>query len=182
MPDRLDFYGGKLRALETPAGTTFKEIPKVTLIALLNFIVRKNNPDFHQPFALYYEKGERERVTDKSDYHLIELPKFRKITPDMSIPLHRWLYFLDKGYKDTESNIMREVLEMDAVLQSFARRYKRNAADPKVQKAYLDYQMAIWDEQSRLDAALADERAKWQNVVADKDAEIAKLREQLSKN
>jgi predicted transposase/invertase (TIGR01784 family) len=192
VPDRLDFYGGKIRSLEMPAGSTYKDIPKVTLIAILNFEVRKNSPDFHQPFALFYEKGARERVTEKSDYHLIELPKFRKIEPDMRIPLHRWLYYLDKGYKDLEDKIMREGLEMDAALQSFARRFKANAADPKVQRAYLDYQMALWDEQNRLDTALAGERdkwqsvvadkdAKWQSVVADKDAEIARLLAQLGK-
>jgi YebC/PmpR family DNA-binding regulatory protein len=82
----------------------------------------------------------------------------------------------------------KEGLDMDAALQSFARRFKKNAADPKVQRAYLDYQMALWDEQNRLDTALADKDAKWQSVVADrdaaladKDAEIARLLAQLGK-
>jgi predicted transposase/invertase (TIGR01784 family) len=177
MADRMVFNSSRMLSLNTPSGTDYGNLPKITVISIIDFIYRKNHQDFHQPYGLLYEKNP-ERVTDKFDYHMLEMPKFRKLKPDFSIPVQRWLFYMDYGYKDPESPIVKEVLQMDQGLYDFARQYQRNASDPKTLYAYYGHIMERMDEQSRIKAAVVEGEARGE---ARRNAEIAKnaLRKQM---
>jgi predicted transposase/invertase (TIGR01784 family) len=146
-------------SLNTASGTKYEELPKITVISIVNFLYRESHPDYHQPFGLFYEK-EPERVTDKTDYHMLEMPKFRKLKPDITNPLHRWLFYLDSGYKDPDSPIIKEAFQMDQGLYQFAQQYQRNVSDPRTLDAYYGYMMECMDEQERIDTAEAIGRAE----------------------
>lgn len=55
------------------------------------------------------------------------------------------------------------------------------SAGERARDMYERREKARRDQQSREDWARLQEREKWQGVLADKDAEIARLREQLEK-
>jgi len=88
MAYRMIFNSSRILSLGTPSSTDYENLPKITVISFLNFPYRKNHLDFHQPFGLFYKK-DAELVTDKFDYHMIDIPKSREIKPDFSNPLHR---------------------------------------------------------------------------------------------
>ena len=157
MADRMVFNSSRLLGVNTPSGTEYEDLPKTTIISLLDFVYRKSHPDFHQPFGLYYEKGP-ELVTDKSDYHMLEIPKFRLLTPDINIPLHRWLLYLDSGYKDPDNPIVKEALQMDQGLFQFAQQFQRNASDPNTLYDYYGYVLERMDEKNRLYTARLEGR------------------------
>ena len=160
LADRMAFNAGLIMSSNTASGTDYKDLPKVTVIAFYDHSYRMTSNDYHQPFGLYYEKGERELVTDKIDYHLIELEKFRKLTPDMRNSLHRWLYYFTEGYKNPDNPLMKEAFKMDQGLYEFDQRYRRNLADPKVMDEYRRYQLAIWDAQDHFDTAICEAKAE----------------------
>jgi predicted transposase/invertase (TIGR01784 family) len=166
MPDRMIFNSNRILSLGTPSGTDYENLPKITVISLLNFSYRRNHPDFHQTFGLFYEK-DPERVTEKFDYHMIEIPKFRKIRPDFSNPLHRWLYYLDIGYKDPDNPIMKEVFQMDQGLLQFAQKYQRNINDPATRNAYYGYVMECMDERERIRTARIEAKAEGADMLAE---------------
>ncbi|GHU91717.1 hypothetical protein FACS1894202_13650 [Clostridia bacterium] len=160
MGERSFFNASQMLVGATNSGATFDELPKATVISLLDFTIRESDPDFHQPFALYYEKGERESVTDRADFHFLELPKFRLIEPDINNGLHRWLYYLDKGYNAPDNELTKEVLKMDTGLRVFDERYKGNVADPLFRKEYFNVFMSEWAEHDRLKTARLDGKAE----------------------
>jgi predicted transposase/invertase (TIGR01784 family) len=159
MADRMVFNSSRMLSLNTPSGAGYDELPKITVISIIDFYYRKSHPDYHQPFGLLYEKSP-ERVTDKFDYHMLEMPKFRKLKPDFTNPLQRWLYYMDYGYKNPESPIVKEVVQMDQGLNEFAKQYQRNASDPKTLNAYYGHIMERMDEQNRIKTARIEGRVE----------------------
>jgi predicted transposase/invertase (TIGR01784 family) len=170
MADRMIFNSSRLLSVNTASGTKYEDMPKTTVISILNFPYRDNHPDYHQPFGLFYEK-EPERVTDKFDYHMLEMPKFRKFKPDITDPLHRWLFYLDSGYLEPDSPVIKEALQMDQGLYQFAQQYQRNVSDPRTLDAYYGYMMECMDEQERIDTAKAEGEAVGESR---RNTEIAK--------
>ena len=152
MADRMAFNLNRLLSHKTPSGADYKDIPSITVISLMDFIYRKNHPDYHQPFGLFYEK-DPERVYSKFDYHMVEIPKFRMHKFDPTDPLHRWLFYLDSGYMEPDSPKVKEVLEMDEGLHQFAQTYQRNVSDPDTLFAYYGYLMELADERNRIETA-----------------------------
>jgi hypothetical protein len=77
-------------------GDTLKKVtagmPRVIVVNILDFILRKNGRNFHQVAELTYREAPQERATDRFEIHALELPKFRELEyADMSKPLHCWL-------------------------------------------------------------------------------------------
>ena len=159
MAERMVFNMSRMLSLGTVSGAKYEELPRITVIAILDFEYRDGHTDFHQPFGLYYEK-DPQLVTSKFDYHIIEMPKFRKIKPDIKIPLHRWLYYLSDGYKDPDDALIKEALKMDEGLYQFAMHYQRNLSDPKIMHAYYGHLMERMDELERIDTAMYMGEAK----------------------
>ena len=152
MADRMIFNLNRMLGFNTISGTEFEELPRVTVISILNFLYRRGHPDFHQPFGFFYEKNP-ERVTEKHDFHMLETPKFRLQKPDFSNSLHRWLFYLDSGYREPDSPIVKGALQMDEGLYQFARQYQRNVCDPKTLYDYYGYVMECMTEKDRIDTA-----------------------------
>jgi predicted transposase/invertase (TIGR01784 family) len=162
MVDRMLFYMGQVLVRETNSGTRFEELPGVTVIALLDFDVRKENEDIHQPLSPCWEKPPQTRATDLVDMHIIELKKARRrlsaLTEELKAgkkdPFLLWVYYLIEGYRHPEDPFVQEVLKVDEGLRSFAEQYHFNASDPAVQQKYFDYQMALWAERDRRETAM----------------------------
>ena len=159
MADRMVFNSNRILSHNTFSGTKYENLPNITVISIMNFSFRDYHPDYHQPFGLFYEK-DPERVTDKFDYHMLEMPKFRHLKLDITNPLHRWLYYLDSGYKEPENPIIKEAFQMDQGLYQFALQYQHNVSDPRTLDAYYCYMMECMDELDRIDTAEAKGRAE----------------------
>ncbi|MDR1158540.1 MAG: Rpn family recombination-promoting nuclease/putative transposase, partial [Oscillospiraceae bacterium] len=72
------FYATQAIARETGTGTKFENLPRVTVISLADFDVRKESEDIHQPISVRWEKDPQTRATDLIDLHVIELKKARR--------------------------------------------------------------------------------------------------------
>ncbi len=82
-------------------------------------------------------------LTDKMEFHFIEMPKFRKLEyKDMSNPLHRWLAFFDK----TSSNeLLEELKNMDTTIQKAFETLDYLMSDEETMRAYEQREMALFD-------------------------------------
>jgi predicted transposase/invertase (TIGR01784 family) len=78
----------------------------------------------------------------------------------------------------------RRIWEMDrdhekAVREQEKAVWEQEKAALEHEKVALEHKIAVWADEK---AALADEKAVWEEVLADKDAEIARLRAQIGEN
>lgn len=164
MNERDVFYGGKLLGDNTPVGTPYDQLPRVRIINLLNYVIRKDSADYLQPVSLFYRKpradGSMEVASDAIRIYHIQLPLFREQFQTLESvgtdELGMWLYAFDRGYQ-SESEM--EVLSaMTEGLGTFAKKYNLALNDPRVRALY-DYEMsAAMDEASRLSSAYKEGR------------------------
>jgi hypothetical protein len=119
-------------------------MPRVLVVNILDFVLRKFEPNFHQIVELFYRTPPHERADDILAIHNIQLPRFRAITPDYGNPFHCWLLGLTKA--QDQNIFLKEIIEMDLNLKEyyetdpgfaqFVERHSQVASDPEIKKAY----------------------------------------------
>ena len=138
MNDRSWFYGGRMLSQSFSEGEDFSKMPRVRVINLLDFVLRDSHEDYLQPIGVLYRKSPVNVATDAFRIYNIELPKFRKQYPTLESvlndPLARWLYLLDRGYKDDHE--MEVLTNMTEGMRAFAQKYNRSLNDPKLRALY----------------------------------------------
>lgn len=155
MNDRAFFYAGHMLTENHKQGTPYSELPNVRVIAIMDFEVRKNHPDFLQPMGILYRKAPHEDATERYRAYNIELPKFRRVCKSLDDTrgntLWQWLYLLSTGYKN-EAEL--EVLEtMTQGMEAFAKQYRIAMNDPNLHDLYELQLSADRDNAARLEYA-----------------------------
>jgi hypothetical protein len=171
----------------TTSAELAKRMPYVICINILDFNIRKDNPDWLQPAKYVYTKEPIAVAMPQYISYDIELPKFRLAPPDFTSDLYCWVYSLEEARKTGKT--IKEVVDMTVEIREFADRdigfrqfcdrYQFVAADPDTRNEFLKWQLELMRQQGIRDAALEEgalagekrERTKWQGIVADKDAE-----------
>ena len=135
MNARSWFYGSGIMSEEFREGTPYEQVPKVRVINLLDFVLRKSHPDYLQPIKMLYAK-QPEEATDVFRIYNIEMPKYRAESPTL------------ESVKDYESDHEMEVLgQMTEGMQAFAKRYKVSLTDPELKRMY-DLEMSAKRDQA----------------------------------
>ncbi|MCL1803945.1 MAG: Rpn family recombination-promoting nuclease/putative transposase [Eubacteriaceae bacterium] len=163
MLRRSMFYSSNMLVRAAAGGKKFSfgNLPSVTVINILNFVIRENDPGFYQPIVLAYKNGAREIADDLLTIYNIELPKFRAtVKLDISNPLHRWLYYLDNGYLYPDDKIVREVISMDTGIRRYEEEYRRRISDPDLLVQYQDYLYNRMVAETQLDQAREESKAE----------------------
>ena len=91
---RTMFYGAKTIATETKRGTEYKDIKQVILINILDYEMLGFD-EYISETVTVLDKHREYEVIKAIKWYFIELPKFRKINPDMNEKLNQWLAFID---------------------------------------------------------------------------------------
>jgi len=98
----------------------YKKLPRVIIVNILNFDLRKECTDFHQVIEPVYREEPRTVATKLHQQHNIQLPMFRNTEKDYTIDLHCWLTAICRAQDEGRS--LREVVESDPELKRFAER------------------------------------------------------------
>lgn len=170
MNARSWFYGSGIMSEEFAAGKPYDQMPKVRIINILDFELRKGATEYLQPIKMMYVKRPEE-ATDAFRIYNIELPKYRADYPTLESvkdnPLLCWLYLLDKGYANEHE--LKELSEMTEGLRAFAAKYNVSLVDPDLKRMY-DYEMsAKRDHASAI--AQAENRGEQRGIQKGRDEE-----------
>jgi predicted transposase/invertase (TIGR01784 family) len=178
FPERTLFHWAREYSTALQSGGKYNELPRVVIINIVAFKLF-DCEDFHSEYRPL-EVTRHTLLTDKQVLHYFELPKLPEvISADDELKL--WLALFKA---DTEEELRQiEVLEV-AVMQQAIRAYRSITVTPEFLEAERLYSKARHDEAQALFHAERigeeREREKWQGVVADKDEENTRLREQLA--
>jgi predicted transposase/invertase (TIGR01784 family) len=178
FPARTLFHWARVYSTALPSGGRYNELPRVVIISILAFKLF-DCEEFHSEYRPL-EVTRHTPLTDKQVMHYFELPKLPEvISADDELKL--WLALFKA---DTEEELKQiEALEV-TVMQQAIRAYRSITVTPEFLEAERLRSIARHEEAQALFHAerIAEEREreKWQGVVADKDAENARLREQLA--
>ncbi len=150
MVPRTLFYWSKLFVEGFESGSFYSSLQKTVTINILGFRLEELRRESFHPIYELKETQSNNLLTDLLEIHFIEFPKFEEITHDLNIPLHRWLLFLKD---DISEDKLREVINMDVILNKAEQKLLRLSADPETRREYELRAKALSDERSRMEDA-----------------------------
>lgn len=151
MEKRTLFYWSKLYSDQIKEGESYSKLKKTVTINILDFEYTTLGK-YHSVFHLWEDYNKEYRLTDIMEIRFLELPKFRKLKPDLSKPLDRWLMFID-GYPEEMIDVAKEY---DPAIKKAEKILEYLGTNEEIIRMYESRQKAIHDEISRLEGAKAE--------------------------
>ena len=164
--NRIIFYDAKLITEQLGSGGKYENIQKVISIVITEEKIIKNSPKYHHHFV-FYDPEARVQFSDIIEIHTLELKKLPE-TVDGTI-LYDWAKFI--AAENEEELTM--VAERNPQVKKAVVTLQKLSADEQARDLYERREKALRDIDSRERWVVEQERIKWQDVIADKDAEIA---------
>jgi predicted transposase/invertase (TIGR01784 family) len=180
-PERVLFHWAREYSTALPEGGDYVDLPRTVIISIISFN-QFECAQYHSEF-LPLEAARHELLSDKMSLHFFELRKLPEFVTDKN-KLELWLK-LFKAETEEELAVIKamEVPEMEQAINA----YHKITATPEFRELERMRSIARHNEAAALRHARmegraegkAEEREIWQNVVAEKDAQITSLRKQL---
>jgi predicted transposase/invertase (TIGR01784 family) len=150
MEKRSLYYWGLEYTRVLDAGQDYDKLPKVIAINIVDFEMKRTE-GFHTSYHIW-EDEEDVILSDVLEIHFIDMVKFRRLKGKdiANNRLHRWLTFLNRN---TNNNILEEVINMDTAIQKAQEKMIFVTTDKEELRAYQMRMMAISDQVSGLNSA-----------------------------
>ncbi|GHV27003.1 transposase [Clostridia bacterium] len=177
-PERSLYYWARDYSTALKVRGHYSTLPRVVVISIVAFPLF-DAAETHSEFELL-EVNRHTRLTDRLSLHYFELPKLADELDEDDLQ-QLWLKLF---YAKTEEELARlESLGVPEMTEAIGV-YRYVTAKPEYQEYERLREEARYNENAALlhaqQEAIKQTDVKWQNVVADKDAEIASLRAQLN--
>ncbi|KAA5538994.1 Rpn family recombination-promoting nuclease/putative transposase [Roseiconus nitratireducens] len=161
LPERLTYYVASQYVGQMREGQRYGDLCDSIGICVLEGIRFPQVPDIHLDFR-FRSRDAGLKLSDSLQIHLLELPKYAAPADNVPItdPVEKWVYFLQSAEHQTREQLVARLgeetfSEAAGVLEMIA----RTPRERELYEARLKLQR---DEQSRLDAALAQGLEKGQ--------------------
>ncbi|MCL2351038.1 MAG: Rpn family recombination-promoting nuclease/putative transposase [Firmicutes bacterium] len=166
-PERSLYHWAREYSAALAEGEEYSLLPRTIIISIIAFKLFHCR-EFHSEYQAL-EVTRHTQLTDKLSLHYFELPKLPSpVSPDNGMEL--WLTLFNA---ETEEELVKiETMEVPIMEQAISA-YRRITATPEFREMERLRSKARHDEAQALKSARLEERAKWQSVVADKDAKLA---------
>jgi len=179
FPERILHQWARIYSNSLERGGDYIKLPRTVIISIIDFPLL-DCKEFHSEFRPL-EVTRHEELTDKMTFHFFELKKLPDDISDKNM-LKLWLALFKANTQEELDKI--KATEVSIMEQAINAYYNITAESEFKEKVRL-LEKARHNEASALrherDQARAEESQKWQGVVANKDAEIARLKAQLEK-
>ena len=94
IEERTTYYSSKVISRETKRGTDYRDINQVIMINILGYEMFGFD-EYISKTAIVLDKHRDYEVLRGIQWYFIELPKFRRLRPDMNEEINQWLLFID---------------------------------------------------------------------------------------
>ena len=133
--NRILYYWSKIYSSQLKKGESFALLRSVISINVLNYILIRENKNLHNLFGLYMKDDTNIVLTDHIFFHFIEMPKLKKIKPNLYSDIERWVYFFLNEGKEEDSN-MKILIKNDPVIKKAHSIYDKFTQDDELRELY----------------------------------------------
>ena len=148
---RTTFYASKKIVEQLEPKQNYDELKRVIIIAILNYNLT-DLPEYLTETVRVIKGHDDHELNNEVKYYYIELEKFRKQEPDMSVELNQWLAFIDMERGDLLDMAKKENKEIKEAVEE----YEVLTGDEEIKRLAEIRLMSKLEENS----ALATARAK----------------------
>lgn len=175
IEERLTVYAGKKISEQLKPKQNYREIPKVILIAILDYEFI-DLPEYLTDTIRVVKKHREYELNNQVEYIYIELEKFRKQNPNMKEKLNQWLAFLDMERGDLLEMAKKENKQIEKAIET----YETLTGDEEVKRLAEVRLMAQMEENAALASARdrGERRGREQGKMDEKQQIAKKLLEQ----
>jgi len=189
LKNRMMYYASRMISDQLVVGEDYDELKQVISILICDHVLLEEEKYYINEYEM--RNKQNNSFTNLLRLYILELPKLPEKEDSAVWP---WLKFFKCKTKEEFNMLKKKHPELEKAVNnvvkiSFRQRWRwmlldmqMHAMDKRVRKRQLQLELeesrAKGREEGRAEGR-AEEREVWQNVVADKDAEIARLREQL---
>jgi len=167
LKPRTIYSQSKLVTEQIASGKDWEIIKRAITIVITDEIFIPESEDYHHQFR--YRTSNGLEFTDLVEINTLDL---RKLPPDDdSTELWYWMKFIKSDNEEEIDMLAKRSPQMKKAVGVL----KELSADERTRMLYESRERARRD----INSLIKDERNKWQDIVADKDAEIAELKAQL---
>ena len=152
MDKRTLFYWGKMYLENIKKGQDFKSLEKVITINILDFEFL-GTESYQSSFHLWEDLEKDYMLTDVVEIHFLELPKFRKMLNKniRESSIERWLTFLEKDISD---NTLKELIELEPVIQKAENKIEYISSDKKAMELYWNRETSLHERANMINSAM----------------------------
>ena len=115
---RTTFYASKKIVEQIEPKQNYDELKRVIIIAILNYNLT-DLPEYLTETVRIIKGHEDYELNNEVKYYYIELEKFRKQEPDMSVELNQWLAFIDMERGDLLDMAKKENKEIKEAVEEY---------------------------------------------------------------
>jgi len=168
-PERVLYHWAREYSSALPEGGDYIDLPRTVIVSIINFNLF-DCKEYHSKFQPL-EVTRHTLLSDKMSFYFFELNKLPKeIKADDMLLL--WLALFKA---ETEEELKKIELMEVPIMEQAIKAYHKIKTEPEFRELERLRSLARHNEAAALRHARDEEREKWQNVVADKDAEIARV-------
>lgn len=143
--DRLLFYWGKVYTKQIKLGQSYDTLQKTIVILIANFNVKGlESLEYHTSWKIIEGKYRTTILTEKLEFHIIELPKIIEVSNDNDNLLD-WLLFLDNPKSERvikKMNENKELKQANEKLETLSQDEKMKRLAELREKAIYEYNTA----------------------------------------
>lgn len=141
LAERMLFYWSRLFAEGFKEGENYTELKKAIVILIANFTLKLlKELEYHTKWKMIDEDERKVILTNKLEFHIIELPKIQG-KEEKKDELLDWLFFLD----DPESERAKKSMKENKTIQEATTELERLQADEEMQRLALSRWIALSD-------------------------------------
>lgn len=131
--ERSQYYNSRLYVGSIKKGEDYRLLSKVISINILNFSYFPYK-EFYISGHLRVDQYPEDILSDRQEYHFIELPKFYSHeTHDKTNPLHRWLIYFNQNVEKEE---LEELMSMDQAIKTAEEKVKKILSSEEQRRYY----------------------------------------------
>jgi len=168
---RTIFSQARLITEQMASGNKWTQIKRAITIIITDEIFMRKGNSYHHQFR--YRTKDGFEFTDLTEINTLDLSKLP--LNDDSTNLWYWMKFIKSDDEEGLDMLAMRSPEMKKAVGVL----KELSADERTRMLYEQREMVLRDIESMKDDAVRETDEKWQSVIADKDAEIARLRARL---
>ena len=116
LPPRLLYYWSQLHGRQLIVGQRYSQLKPTISICFLNETLFPSREGYHRVFGLL-ERGGDLCLTEHAEFHVLEMPKFRRELASLQEPLDFWLYFFQNG-KELDADALPDPLARPEICQA----------------------------------------------------------------
>ena len=114
---RILYYGTRLHQHQLQEGEAYGQLKPTISVSFLDFVLFPQVSDHHLCFRLL-EKSHQFPLTSDLEFHILELPKFKRTAAELETGLDVWLYFL-RNAETMDIDNLPPALQQPLVLRAF---------------------------------------------------------------